>query len=594
MTTDRVLLAVPAQASLDERGRLLHEDDPAAQLALCLAGVEAHLARTGLAPSALCALRVTTVDRHRIGPVLDVLEERCAQTGARPLLSVREVDRLSPPGLLVTLDGTARPHHRPPATPRTTPKEHPMSTTLPTAAGPGLRVAADLSVLDDAAPGRVHLPGDPAYDATRPAWNLAVDQRPAAVAVPTSVDQVVALVAAARRLGLRVAPQSTGHGAGPLHGRLAGSLLLRLHELTGVTVDPDARTARVVGGTPWAPVVHAAAAHGLTAAHGSAPDVSVIGYTLSGGMSFYGRRHGLAVNHVRAVELVTPDGRLVRCSATEEPELFWAVRGAGGNLGVVVALELELLPYADVHTGMLLWDGAHTEAVVRAWAAWTRDLPESVTTSLRVMAFPPLPELPPFLSGRRLVVVDGVVLEEDATAAALLAPLRALAPEMDTFGRVPAPAVLDVHMDPPAPAPAVSVHSVLGALDDRAVDAFLAVSTTPSPLLFTELRHVGGAFGRGVAGGGALDRLAGEHVLHAVAITPTPEVAVVAEAAGAAVLAAMAPWQVTGRSLTFTDERAPRPELASDAFGAEVWERLRAVRQRVDPAGTMQAAVEVG
>lgn len=586
MTTTPAPTTVPFQASLDEHGRLLHEDDPAAQLALCLAGVEAHLATVGLAPSALDALRVTTADHHRIGPVLDVLHERFAQTGARPLVTVREVPQLLPSGLLVLLDGTARPSPPSPETPATNQMETVMTLTpTPT---------RDLAALVAAAPGRVHLPGDPAYDALRLPWNLSVDQRPAAIGVPTTTAEVVALVRTASRLGLRVAPQSTGHGAAPLHCRLDGTLLLKLHELSGVTIDAAARTARVVGGTQWAPVVHAAAEHGLTAPHGSAPDVGVVGYTLSGGLSFYGRRHGLAVNHVRAVELVTPDGRLVRCSATEEPELFWAVRGAGGNLGVVVALEIELLSYADVHAGMLLWDGTHTEEVVRAWSSWTRALPESVTTSLRVMSFPPLPELPPFLSGRRVVVVDGAVLEDEASASALLAPLRALSPEMDTFGRIPTPALLGVHMDPPAPSPAVTTHAVLGPLDEHAVDRLLEVVTAPSPLLFTELRHVGGAFARTVPGGGALGHLDGEYVLHCAAITPTPEAVLAAGAAGDAAVAAMAPWRVAGRALTFSEEREPVVERAAEAFSAVDWQRLRAVRRGVDPTGTMQATVDVG
>ena len=456
------------------------------------------------------------------------------------------------------------------------------------------RRSSDLRPLVEAAPGRVHLPGTPGYDAARMPWNLAIDQRPAAVAVPHTVEEVVALVRTARRLGLRVAPQSTGHGAAPLHGRLAGSLLLRLHELTGVQVDGAARTARVVGGTTWAPVVHAAAEHGLTAAHGSAPDVGVVGYTLSGGMSFYGRQHGLAVNHVRAVELVTPDGRLVRCSATEESELFWAVRGAGGNLGVVVAVEIDLLPLAEVYAGMLLWEASATDRVVSTWAAWVHDLPESVTTSLRVMHFPPIPDLPPFLSGRDVVVIDGAVLEDDAEAERLLAPLRDLAPEMDTFGRVPAPVLLDVHMDPPAPTPAATAHAVLGHLDTAGAAAFARVSVEPSGLLFTELRHVGGAFGRAPETAGALGSLAGDLVLHCVGIAPTPEAFAAVQRDSAAVLAAMRPWEVQGRSLTFTDEPDPQSGACADAFDPRAWSRLVEVRRLVDPDGLMQAAVEVG
>ncbi len=202
-----------------------------------------------------------------------------------------------------------------------------------------------------------------------------------------------------------------------------------------MTIDEEARTARVLGGTLWCDVVAAAAEHGLAAMHGSSPDVAVAGYALGGGLSWYARRHGLATNSLVAVELVAADGSLVRATAEDEPELFWALRGGGGNFGVVTALELRLLPIADVCAGMLLWDRERAPEVVPAWTAWTRDLPESVTSSMRVMSFPPMPELPPFLSGRRLVVVDGALLEDDGRAAELLAPLRALAPEMDTFGR---------------------------------------------------------------------------------------------------------------------------------------------------------------
>ena len=584
---------IPPQASLDEAGRLLHEDDPAAQLALGLAGIEACLADLGLGPDDLTSLRVTTVDHHRIGPVLDVLTERLAQTGARPLLTVHEVERLSPHGLLVLLDGTARPPHPVPVIPGPTQRENPMTLTTPDP-HPLDRRSSDLGPLVEAAPGRVHLPGTPGYDAARMPWNLAVDQRPAAVAVPQTVEEVVALVRTARRLGLRVAPQSTGHGAALLHGRLAGSLLLRMHELTGVRVDGAARTARVVGGTTWAPVVHAAAEHGLTAAHGSAPDVGVVGYTLSGGMSFYGRQHGLAVNHVRAVELVTPDGRLVRCSATEESELFWAVRGAGGNLGVVVAVEIDLLPLAEVYAGMLLWEASATDRVVSTWARWVHDLPESVTTSLRVMHFPPIPDLPPFLSGRDVVVVDGAVLEEDAEAERLLAPLRDLAPEMDTFGRVPTPALLDVHMDPPMPTPAATAHAVLGHLDVAGVAAFVRASMEPSGLMFTELRHVGGAFARAPRTAGVLGSLPGDLVLHCVGVAPTPEAFAAVQRDAAAVLTTMRPWRLDGRSLTFTDEPDMTPGACADAFTAEDWARVAEVRSTVDPGGVMQAAVEVG
>ena len=451
-------------------------------------------------------------------------------------------------------------------------------TTTPTSPAERLR---------DLCGGRVHLPGDPGYDVARTPWNLAVDQRPAAVAVPHSAAEVADVVRAAAAAGLRVAPQSSGHGAGPFMQRdLGDAVLVRLHELTGVTVDPAARTARVLGGTLWQDVVAAAAPHGLTALHGSSPDVAVAGYTLGGGLSFYGRRHGLAANSLRAVEVVTAEGSLVRATADDHPDLFWALRGGGGSFGVVVALELDLLPYADVFAGMLLWDRERAPEVVPAWAAWTREVPESVTTSLRVMSFPPLPDLPPFLSGRQLVVVDGAVLEDDDRAAELLAPLRALGPEMDTFARIPAAGLTGVHMDPPAPAPAVADHAVLAELPEEAVAAYLGAvgpgSTTS--LLFAELRHLGGALGRPAEGGGVTSHLEGAYALFCVAIAPTPEAAAQGVADAAAACAAMAPWTTGTHVLNFSDVPVDLATVHSDRY-----ERLRAVRAAVDPAGVFLA-----
>lgn len=435
----------------------------------------------------------------------------------------------------------------------------------------------------------VHLPGDEAYDVVRLPWNLAADQRPAAVAIPRTVDEVAAVVRGAAAAGLRVAPQSTGHGAAALcENGLDDVVLVRLHELTGVTVDPETRTARVVGGTLWRDVLAAGAPYGLTALHGSAPDVAVAGYILGGGLSFFGRRHGLAANSVRAVELVTADGSLVRADAATRPDLFWALRGGvGGNFGVVVAIELEMLPYGEVFGGMLLWDRERAPEVVPAWVEWSRTAPESATTSLRVMSFPPLPDLPPFLSGRDLVVIDGAVLEDDERAAEILAPLRALAPEMDTFGRIPAPAMLGVHMDPPAPSPAVADQSLLGPLDDDAVAAFLAQvgPGTQTGLLFAELRQLGGAFARPAADGGALSHLPGDFALYAVAIAPTPAAAVAGRAAAFSVVRAMSRWSLPRLIPTFTEKKVDSSKL----YDAEAWARLCALRAAHDPRGLFLA-----
>lgn len=431
----------------------------------------------------------------------------------------------------------------------------------------------------------IALPGDAAYDTARLAWNRAIDQRPAAVALPNTAEDVVDVVRAVTAAGLRLAPQSTGHAAAALADTgLEDTVLVNLSGLRGVSVDAEKRRARVLGGSLWNDVLDAAAPHGLTALHGSAGDVSVAGYALSGGLSFYGRTHGLAVNSVHAVQVVTADGSLVRASAEDDTDLFWAVRGGSGAFGVVVSLEIDLVPYADVHAGMLLWDAGRAPEVSRAWASFTDSAPRSATTALRVMHFPPMPELPPFLSGRDLVVIDGAILEDDAEASALLEPLRALEPEMDTFGRIPAAALVGVHMDPPTPTPAFTAYAVLSELPAEALDAWLTAAGAPG-VFVAEIRHLGGAFAESPAGAGAIGSLHGEYLAGAIAMVPVPEMAPMAHAAVHGVRAALDAWKADTMALTFIDGGVD----AQPAFG-ESLRCLKNLKAQYDPAGVFTAA----
>jgi FAD/FMN-containing dehydrogenase len=470
----------------------------------------------------------------------------------------------------------------------TTVKEGPMTHLAESPSGVDTR-AADLK---SSCPDFVHVPGDAAYDTGRTAWNLAAPQRPAAVALPRTVDEITRLVRAASRAGLRVAAQNTGHAAATLVARgLDDVVLVRLNALDGVYVDAANQMARVEGGALWGAVVAAAAPHGLTALHGSAPHVGVTGYTLGGGLSFYGRKHGLAASSVVGVEIVTADGDVVRADARNHPDLFWAVRGGGGNFGIVTALEFRLHPIADVYAGMLLWDLSEAEQVVRTWASWSATAAEEATTSLRVMRFPPIPELPDFLRGRSLVIVDGAVLLDDDAAAEQLAPLRALAPEMDTFGRMPAAGVTGIHMDPVDPTAAVGAGMMLARFDDDAVDAFLAAvgPGVDTPVFMAELRQLGGALGRTSESSGALSHLAGSHAAMFLAMAFTPEMAAAGSEACGAVVTALSAWS-EGRSFPNFSERPIDP---ATAYEPGSWVRLRRIKGEVDPGGLFLANHEI-
>lgn len=441
-------------------------------------------------------------------------------------------------------------------------------------------------------PDFVHVPGDAAYDSGRMAWNLTAQQRPAAVALPRTVDEVSRLVRAAARAGLRVAAQNTGHAASTLVARGLGDVVLvRLGALDGVYVDPANRTARVEGGAIWRDVVAAATPHGLVGLHGSSPHVGVTGYTLGGGLSFYGRKHGLATNSVLAVEVVTADGEVVRADERNNADLFWAVRGGGGNFGIVTALEFRLHPIDDVYAGMLLWEIDAAPEVVRTWAEWGRTAPEEITTSLRIMRFPPLPHLPEFLRGRSLVIVDGAALLGDADAVDALAPLRALGPEMDTFTRIPAAGVTEIHMDPVDPVPAVGAGTMLARLDADAVEGFLAAvgPEAETPVFVAELRQLGGALARPADGGGALSHLPASHAAMFIAMAPTPEAAAAGDQAVAGVVEALSAWSEGRNFPNFSD----RPIDPATAYEADAWVRLRKVKAAVDPDGVFLANHEI-
>jgi FAD/FMN-containing dehydrogenase len=443
--------------------------------------------------------------------------------------------------------------------------------------------AASLRGLCD---GRIHLPDDPGYDLARMPWNVAVDQRPAAVAYPRSTADVVAVVRAARAAGLRVAPQGTGHNAGPL-GPLDDVVLLRTSEMNGVSVDPVARTVRVRAGTLWQEAVEAAAANDLTVLHGSSPDVGVVGYSLGGGMGWYARSLGLQTNAITRAELVTADGEVLTVDDLHHPDLFWALRGSAGNLGIVTELEFRAFAFTTAYAGMLVWDWEHASRVLPAWARWAVDAPDAVTTSFRLLQLPPIPDIPEPFRGRQLVVIDGAVRGDDAAAEELLAPLRGLAPELDTFARVPTHTLTRLHMDPEGPTPAVSQSAVLSELPADAIDQLLAIGGpgSGSTLLMVELRQLGGALARPAPGAGALPSLEGRFVLFAGGIAATPEMAAQGLADAARVVGSVRPWVASTHYLNFAEE----PIDVGSAFGRTEWQRLSRICGEVDPDGVVLA-----
>jgi FAD/FMN-containing dehydrogenase len=423
------------------------------------------------------------------------------------------------------------------------------------------------------------------YEGNRGAFNVLLSQDPAGIVTPAGAADVVDAVSYAQAEGLRISAQRTGHGAEPL-GDLSGTLLVRTAAMNTVSIDAERRVARVGAGAIWGDLVPQASDLGLAACHGSSPTVGIVGYSLGGGVGWYGRKHGLQANRVTAVELVDATGTELRVDAESDPELFWALRGGGGDFGIVTALEFELLPIREVFAGALFFPVERASEVLHAWHEWTASAPDEVTSVGRLMSFPPLPEMPDPLRGKDFVIVEAVALLPEAEAIELLAPLRDLGPAMDTFATQPPAGISGLHMDPPEPAPYAGAGMLLGDLPGEAIDSLLSAvgPDSPTKLLSVELRHDGGAMAEGDPSHGAMDCLPGSFLMFGVGIVPEPSIKAPTEEWLAAMTDAMKPWD-TGRYLNFSDET----EDIGVAFPPATVERLRAAKAKYDPENLFHA-----
>jgi hypothetical protein len=446
---------------------------------------------------------------------------------------------------------------------------------------------AGIGALRDLLDGELVLPADPDWDDARLAWNLAADQRPAAVVYAESVADVVAVVGYARDNALHVSTQGTGHFAATL-ASLDDTILLKTSRLRGLEIDPEARVARVEAGVLWQDVSLAAAEHGLAGLAGSAGDVGVVGYSLGGGLGWLARRYGLAANSVVAVELVTADGRQVRADRDHEPDLFWAVRGGGGSFGVVTALEFALYPVAEVYAGVLFFPFERASEILNAWREWVESTPVDLTSVGRLMQFPPIPDIPEPLRGRSFAIVEAAYIGSEEDGAALLQPLRELGPVMDTFATIPVEELRHLHMDPPAPVPGVGDGMTLEDVTPETINALVAVAgpCTGSPLISLELRQLGGAVAEDSPDHGAVGAIDAGFALFGIGAAVDAESTELIEARLEALKAALAPWAAERGYFNFADT----PVDGSSLYPPETYRGLQWVKAAYDPAELFRAS----
>jgi UDP-N-acetylenolpyruvoylglucosamine reductase len=456
---------------------------------------------------------------------------------------------------------------------------HTLATTHSTS-------SVEIAALRHAIRGSVLTPGDDGWDEARTPWNLAVDQHPAVIAVPANSADVQAVVRFATANGLRIAPQGTGHGAAAL-GDLSDAVLVRMTELRDVEIDAEARQARAGAGAVWEDVVNPAAGHGLVALHGSSPDVGVAGYTLGGGVGWLARKHGLAANSVTAIEVVTADGEFHRVDHTHERDLFFALRGGGGNFGIVTALEFTLFPLEQVFAGWMIWPWEQSERVLSAWRDWTETTPDEITSVGRILQLPNVEMIPEPLRGRDLVVVEIAYQGDEASGRELLEPLLRLEPEMSTLATMPAAGLVRLHADPEGKTPGIGDGVMLGSLPDDAIAAAVDVAGpgSGSPFISFEIRQLGGALGRRAEGAGAASHLEGAFGVFFVGLPFTPELARALESHVELVEEALAPWKSRQTYFNFAERAVDSESL----YAGSTHDRLREIRERFDPCELFRA-----
>lgn len=435
-------------------------------------------------------------------------------------------------------------------------------------------------------------PGDPDYDRARGAWNLIYSHRPAAVIEARSIDDVVEAVGLARRLGTSLAVQATGHG---FTVAADDAVLVTTAGLDLLEIDEKTSAARIGAGIKWDAVLEAAQPLGLAPLLGSSPDVGAIGYTLGGGFGWLGRRYGLAADRVRSFTVVLADGSVVTASTDSHPELFWALRGGGhGNLGVVVEMEIELVPVTRVYAGNLLYPIEAANEVFDRYRVWSGGLSDDFTTGFTIMNYPPIDDIPEPLRGRSFAVVRGCHCGDQAEAAASVDEWRRWRePVVDMFGPMPFADIAAVSQDPIDPVPAMSTGYWLGGLDTGLCEAMVQVAAAgqqPSPVIFAETRQAGGAIARPSADTAFTVRRA-ERMLQVVALTPSPE-AIADTTARFERLRRQLGDRITAPYLNFM-EGEERAESGREAFTDDAWGRLVALKREVDPTGIFSCGLRI-
>ncbi|GGK76130.1 FAD-binding oxidoreductase [Streptomyces flaveus] len=445
-------------------------------------------------------------------------------------------------------------------------------------------VRDDFSGLDDRVRGPVFRPGQDGYEEELSGFQTGYRHEPAVIVGATGAEDVRAAVQFAVSGDLPVAVQSTGHGVTVLD---EGGVLISTKRMADVTVDPQGRYARIEAGARWEQVVACAEPHGLVPPSGSAGHVGVAGYTLAGGMGLLAREFGYAADHVRALDVVTADGELRHVTAESDPDLFWALRGGRDNFGVVTSLEIELQPVERIYGGGMFFGFEHAEAVFAFFHEWTSRVPETMTSSVGMIGYPPIPVFPEPLRGRHVVHVRFATTDL-ADGPELVRPWRDVAPTLlEHVGELPYSEAGSIYREPNFAHYYDGNSVLLSELNPQVLTAVRELAGADAPVsCIVDLRHLGGALSRSPKVANAVSFRDAQYILRVLSSPEGIELSDV-RATHERIDEAVADWTL-GRALNFVYGRRDADDFRSELYEKAVLDRLSSLKAVYDPANVFR------
>jgi len=439
------------------------------------------------------------------------------------------------------------------------------------------------SALRDRLSGELLVPGQSGYDEARRIFNGMIDRRPAGVARCAGVADVVAAVDVAREHGHLVAVRGGGHSL-PGLSTCDDGIVIDLSGLKSIAVDPKTRTARAGGGVLWGEFDAATQAHALHTPGGRVTTTGLAGFTLGGGYGWTSSKYGLACDNLISAEVVLADGSVVRASDDQHAELFWGLRGGGGNFGIVTEFEFRLHPLGPiVLAGMALFPVERAPQVLRRWRDWADAAPDELSTGCAVLVAPPEPFVPPELQGKPVLGIPVLYVGGAEDGAEIVQPLRDLGPAADLVAPMPYTAFQAIQ-DAAAPAGvrAYCRGEYMRDLSDAAIDTFLAYAVDlalNAPLSQMVIFRIGQAIAAVPDEATAFSHRDARYLFHPISGWTDPADDERMIAANREFAAAMRPFDTGAAYLNFTLEG----DRVRGAYGQRKYARLVALKDTYDP-----------